>query len=83
MARFSADEDVEHIYKTKAELCENNLQHGWLIDSSTLQTMCSYCTWFSNFTPLSWHTKVILGDNSTTPAVGSGCLNIKMLANGK
>jgi hypothetical protein len=83
MAHFSADEDVEHVYKTKAELCESNLRHGWLINSGTSQTMCSHHTWFSNFTPLSQHTKVILGDNSAIPAVGSSRLNIKMLANGK
>jgi len=34
MARLSADEDIEHVYKTKAELRKSNLQHGWLIDSS-------------------------------------------------
>jgi hypothetical protein len=42
--------------------------------------MCSHRSWFSHFTPLSQHTKVILGNNSTIPAVGSGHLNVKMLA---
>ena len=83
MVCFSADEDIKHIYKTKAELCKSNLWHGWLINSSALQTMCSHHTWFSNFTPLSQHTKVILGDNSTIPTVGSGHLNVKMLTNRK
>jgi hypothetical protein len=83
MVRFLADEDIKHVYKTKAKLHKSNLRHGWLIDSSALWTMCSHHTWFSNFTPLSQHTKVILGDNSTIPAVGSSHLNIKMLANGK
>jgi hypothetical protein len=45
--------------------------------------MCSHCAWFSHFTPLSRHMKVVLGNNSAIPAVGSGCLNVKMLANGK
>jgi len=45
--------------------------------------MCSHHTWFSNFTPLSQHTKVILGDNSAILTMGSSCLNIKMLTNGK
>src|SRR5216683_7315006 len=83
IACLSADEDVEHVYKTKAKLCESNLRHGWLINSGALRTMCSHCTWFSNFTPLSQHTKVILGDNSAIPAMGSGHLKVKMLANGK
>ena len=45
--------------------------------------MCSHCAWFSHFTPLSRHMKVILSDNSTIPTIGSGRLNIKMLAKGK
>jgi len=83
MVHFSADEDVKHVYKTKGELRKSNLQHGRLIDSGASWTMCSHCTWFSNFTPLSQHTKVILGNNSAIPTVGSGCLNVKMLANGR
>ena len=45
--------------------------------------MCSHHSWFSYFAPLSWHTKVILSDNSTIPATGSGHLNVKMFTNGK
>jgi len=48
-----------------------------------LWTMCSHHSWFSYFAPLSWHTKVILSDNSTIPATGSGHLNVKMFTNGK
>jgi hypothetical protein len=33
MACTTLNEDVKHIYKTKAKLCQSNLQHGWLIDS--------------------------------------------------
>jgi hypothetical protein len=45
--------------------------------------MCSHRAWFFHFTPLSQHTKVVLSNNSAIPAVGSGHLNVKMLANGK
>jgi hypothetical protein len=34
MARTTLDEDIKHIYKTRAKLCQSNLQYGWLIDSS-------------------------------------------------
>ena len=40
MARAIPDEDVERVYKTKAELRQCNLQHRWLIDSGTSRTMC-------------------------------------------
>ena len=36
------DEKVERIYKTKAKLCQSNLLHRWLINSSTSCTMCSH-----------------------------------------
>ena len=83
MARATLDEDVERVYKTKAELRQCNLQHGWLIDSGASRTMCSHRGWFSHFTPLSRHTRVVLGDNSAIPAVGSGRLSVRMFANGK
>jgi hypothetical protein len=44
MAHATMDEDIEHVYKTKAKHCQSNLQHGWLINSGTLQTMCSHCS---------------------------------------
>jgi hypothetical protein len=36
------DEKIERIYKTKAELRQSNLLHGWLINSSASRTMCSH-----------------------------------------
>jgi hypothetical protein len=36
------DEKVERVYKTKAELCQSNLLHGWLIDSGASRMMCSH-----------------------------------------
>ncbi len=78
MAHATAGNDVEHVYKTKAELHQCNLQHGWLIDSGATRTMCSHQAWFSNFSPLSQHTWVVLGDNSAIPAVGFGQLNVKI-----
>ena len=83
MACTATNENIKHIYKTKAKLCQCNLQHGWLIDLGTSQTMCLHQTWFSHFTPLSRHTKVVLGDNSTIPAIGTGCLNVRMFAKGR
>jgi hypothetical protein len=53
IACTSPDKDVEHIYKTRAELCQSNLQHGWLINSGASWTMCSHRSWFSHFIPLS------------------------------
>jgi len=67
----------------KAELRQCNLQHRWLIDSGASWTMCLHQAWFSHFTPLSQHMRVILSDNSTIPAIGSGCLSIRMFANSK
>jgi len=77
------DKKVEHVYKMKAELHQSNLLHRWLIDSSASHTMCSHRTWFTHFTPLSKHTKVILGDNSTIPATSTGHIKVHMFANRK
>jgi len=83
MACAIPDEDIERVYKTKAKLCQCNLQHRWLIDSGASWTMCSHRAWFSHFTPLSQHMRVILGDNSAILAIGSGWLSVQMFANGK
>ena len=40
MAHTATNEDIEHVYKMKAKLCQCNLQHRWLIDSGTSRTMC-------------------------------------------
>jgi hypothetical protein len=45
--------------------------------------MCSHCAWFTQFTPLSKHTKVILGDNSAIPTMGTGRVKVQMFAKGK
>ena len=42
MACAISNEDVEQVYKTKAELRQCNLQHRWLINSGASQTMCSH-----------------------------------------
>jgi hypothetical protein len=74
---------VERVYMTKAELRRSNLQHGWLIDSGASRTMCSHRSWFTSFTPLSNHTKVVLGDDSSIPATGTGRIRVRMYAEGK
>jgi len=45
--------------------------------------MCSHRGWFTQFTPLSKHTKVILSDDSAIPATGTGRIKVRMYANGK
>ena len=40
-----AEPTIERVYKTKAELHQSNLQHGWLIDSGASRTMCSHRSW--------------------------------------
>ena len=45
--------------------------------------MCLHQGWFTQFTPLSKHTKVILGNNSTIPTIGIGCIKVQMFAKGK
>ena len=79
----TTEQAVEHVYKTKAKLQESNLQHSWLIDLGMSRTMCSHQAWFTTFTPLSHHTKVILGDDSSTLATGTGHIHVRMFAEGK
>jgi len=83
MAHAISDQPIERIFKTKAELRQSNLQYGWLINSSASRTMCSHQAWFSHFTPLSTHTKVILGDDSLILAMGTGHVPVHMLTQGK
>src|SRR6266851_8712042 len=47
------------------------------------RTMCSHCSWFTSFSPLSNHTKVVLSDNSSIPAIGMGHVHVYMNAKGK
>ncbi len=74
---------IEHVYKTKAELHQSNLQNSWLINSSASHTMCLHCSWFTSFSPLSNHTKVVLSDDSSIPAIGIGRLCVCMHTKGK
>jgi hypothetical protein len=74
---------IEHVYKTKAELCRSNLQNSWLIDSGASRTMCSHHSWFTSLSPLSNHCKVVLGDDSSILATGTGCVRIRMHAKGR
>jgi hypothetical protein len=74
---------IEHVYKTKAKLSRSNLQNSWLIDSGALCTMCLHRSWFTSFSPLSNHTKVVLSDDSSIPAIGTGRVCIRMHAGGK
>jgi hypothetical protein len=74
---------IERVYKTKAELCRSNLQNSWLIDSSMSRTMCSHCSWFTSLSPLSNHCKVVLGDDSSIPATGTGRVCIRMHTKGR
>jgi hypothetical protein len=67
----------------KAKLHQSNLQHGWLIDSGALWTICLHHSWFTQFSPLLKHTKVILSDDSAISARGTGCIKVWMFANGK
>jgi hypothetical protein len=79
----ATNEVIECVYKTKAKLCQSNLSHGWLIDSGASCTMCSHCSWFTQFSPLSNHTKVILSDDSAILATGMGHVCIRKFARGK
>jgi hypothetical protein len=79
----TTEQTIERVYKTKAKLRQSNLQHSWLIDSGTSHTMCSHRSWFTSFAPLSNHTKVILSDDSSIPATGTGHVHIQMYAKGK
>jgi hypothetical protein len=45
--------------------------------------MCSHHAWFTQFTPLSKHTKVILGNDSAIPTMGTGHVRVRMFAKGK
>jgi hypothetical protein len=45
--------------------------------------MCSHRSWFTSFSNLSTHTKVVLGDNSSIPAIGTGRVRVCMKAKGK
>jgi len=63
---------IERVYKTKAEISRSNLQNGWLIDSGASRMMCSHHSWFTTYSPLSNQTKVILGNDSSIPAIGTG-----------
>src|SRR6266851_929032 len=45
--------------------------------------MCLHRSWFTQFSPLSKHTKVILGDDSAIPAMGTGRVKVRMFAKGK
>ena len=83
MACVITDKDIEYVYKIKAELHQCNLQHRWLINSGASRTICSHQAWFSHFTPLSHHMRVVLRDNSTIPTMGTGHLNVRMFAKGK
>ncbi len=83
MACIAPSEEIEHVYKTKAKLCWSNLKYGWLIDSGMLQTMCLHQGWFTHFTLLSKHTKVILSDDSSIPAMGTGCVKVHMFTKEK
>jgi hypothetical protein len=78
-----AEPTIEQVYKTKAEINCSNLQNGWLIDSGASRTMCSHRSWFTMYSPLSNQTKVILGDNSSIPAIGTGQVRVRMNAKGK
>jgi len=81
--------EIRDISQKTMKLIERNvemvLKHNnrWLIDSDASQTICLHQAWFSHFTPLSRYMRVILGDNSTIPAIGSSCLSIRMFANSK
>src|SRR6266851_1184043 len=45
--------------------------------------MCSHHSWFTSFNPLSNHTKVVLSDNSSIPAIATGHEHIHMHAKGR
>jgi transposase InsO family protein len=45
--------------------------------------MCSHRSWFTQFSPLSKHTKVILSDDSAISTTGTGRIKVWMFANGK
>jgi hypothetical protein len=74
---------IERVYKTKAEISRSNLQNGWLINSGASRTMCSHRSWFTMYSPLPNQTKVILGDDSSIPAIGTGRVHVRMNAKGK
>src|SRR6266851_7780010 len=45
--------------------------------------MCSHRPWFTSFNPLSNHTKVVLGDNSSIPAIATGHVHVHMHTKGR
>jgi hypothetical protein len=71
-AALTTEPTIECIYKTKAKISRSNLQNSWLTDSGVSCIICLHCSWFTPFSPLSNQTKVILGDDSSLPAIGTG-----------
>jgi hypothetical protein len=69
---------IEHVHAMKTTLEANNLHNNWLVDSGASCIMSSRRDWFRQYTPLAKPIKVVLGDDSTIPAVGIGCLFVRM-----
>ena len=74
--------DHLHAHMAKAHVEDVDLSEKWLIDSSASRIMCSNCHWFHQYSPLSPPIMITLGDNSTIPATGQGCIQVQMNAGG-
>jgi hypothetical protein len=62
----------------KATLKANDLHKNWLVDLGASRIMSSCQDWFCSYTPLASPIKVVLGDNSAIPAIGIGCIFVRM-----
>ena len=70
--------DVESAFTSHSDLSDKELSNMWLIDSGASRIMCSHRHWFRHFTPLPKPIKVVLGDNSSIPATGTGRILVRM-----
>jgi len=89
----TSDTDCPTIYRatitetvlivTEHALVSKDLLGQWIVNSGALWTMCSHRDWFHSFTVFTKPTHVVLGDNSTIPATGLGCIHLQFPAEGK
>jgi hypothetical protein len=57
-------------------LKSNDLLDKWIVDSGVSRTMCSHHDWFQSFTAFAKPSEVVLGDNSSIPAIGTGHVHV-------
>ena len=77
---IASDPDNHIMVSSNTALKVDNWLDKWIVDSGASRTMCSHRDWFHSFVPFIKPTQVVLGDNSSIPAISSGHVHIRVPA---